>query len=521
MNFAIVRYLIGWLMGIESLFLLLPAFTAVIYREPELPAYIATALICMVGAGILCEYKPKNTKFYAREGFVAVALCWLVLAVTGALPFVLSREIPFAVDAIFEAASGFTTTGATILGDVEALSHASMLWRCLMHWVGGMGILVFMLIVLPLAGGQTIYLMRAESPGPSVSKISPHMRDTALILYAIYFGLTVLQIILLLFGGMPIFDAICVSLGTAGTGGFGNWNNSIAHYNSAYLQNVISVFMILFGINFNAYFLLLTRKFKQLFKIEEIRVYLGVIAVFTTLIAFNVRGCFGSLRESFHHSLFQVASIITTTGFSTVDFNQWPAFSKLLLVLLMVVTLKTTVSRRTRKALGDPRPHRLFLGHYGVFALIALLQSTVSLGGDLLFLRVQAVHPLLFMLSGWLASLVFSFFTYTMVVSFGNVGKAIGVLMLIVQISGANAAYPVQMLPDFIAKVSPLLPLTHAVTMMRAAIAGIYDMDYWRAAGMLLAFVPPLLLLGLLLRKPLVRFNQWYVAQVESTKVLS
>ena len=191
MNFAIVRYLIGWLMGIESLFLLLPAFTAVIYREPELPAYIATALICMVGAGILCEYKPKNTKFYAREGFVAVALCWLVLAVTGALPFVLSREIPFAVDAIFEAASGFTTTGATILGDVEALSHASMLWRCLTHWVGGMGILVFMLIVLPLAGGQTIYLMRAESPGPSVSKISPHMRDTALILYAIYFGLTV------------------------------------------------------------------------------------------------------------------------------------------------------------------------------------------------------------------------------------------------------------------------------------------------------------------------------------------
>ena len=166
MNFAIVRYLIGWLMGIESLFLLLPAFTAVIYREPELPAYIATALICMVGAGILCEYKPKNTKFYAREGFVAVALCWLVLAVTGALPFVLSREIPFAVDAIFEAASGFTTTGATILGDVEALSHASMLWRCLMHWVGGMGILVFMLIVLPLAGGQTIYLMRAARPGP-------------------------------------------------------------------------------------------------------------------------------------------------------------------------------------------------------------------------------------------------------------------------------------------------------------------------------------------------------------------
>ncbi len=337
MNFSIVRYLIGWLMGIESLFLLLPALTAVVYREPELPAYVATALICMTGAGLLCHRKPQNTRFYAREGFVAVALCWLVLTVTGALPFVLSREIPFIIDAMFEAASGFTTTGATILSNVEALSHASLLWRCMTHWVGGMGILVFMLIVLPLAGGQTIYLMRAESPGPSVSKMSPHMRDTALILYAIYFGLTVLQTILLLVGGMPMFDSICVSLATAGTGGFGNWNNSIAHYNSYYLQGVITTFMILFGINFSAYFLLLTRRFKQMFKIEEIRVYLGVIAVFTALIAFNIRDMFGSAFESFHHALFQVASIITTTGFSTVDFDQWPAFSKMLLVLLMFI----------------------------------------------------------------------------------------------------------------------------------------------------------------------------------------
>ena len=209
--------------------------------------------------------------------------------------------------------------------------------RELTHWVGGMGVLVFMLIVLPLAGGHTIFLMRAESPGPSVSKMSPHMRDTATILYAIYFGLTVLQMILLLIGGMPFFDAICVSLGTAGTGGFGNWNDSIAHYNSAYLQNVITVFMILFGINFSAYFLILTRKFRQAFRIEEIRVYLGVIFVFAGLIAFNVRPMFGSLRESFHHALFQVASIITTTGFSTVDFDQWPTFSRALLVLLMFI----------------------------------------------------------------------------------------------------------------------------------------------------------------------------------------
>ncbi|OZG59201.1 phage infection protein [Bifidobacterium myosotis] len=189
--------------------------------------------------------------------------------------------------------------------------------------------------------------------------------------------------------------------------------------------------------------------------------------------------------------------------------------------LLMVVTLKTTVSRRIRRELGDPRPHQLYLGHYGVFGLIALIQATVSLGGDLLFLHVQAVHPMLFMLSGWLSALVYSFFMYTMVVSFGNVGKAIGVLMLIVQITGANAAYPVQMLPDFISKLTPMLPMSGSVTMMRAAIAGIYDMDYWKATGMLLAFIPPLLLLGLLLRKPLVKFNQWYVAKVESTKVLS
>ena len=337
MNFAIVRYLIGWMLGIESIFLLLPALTAVIYGEAELPAYLTAAAISLAGAALLCHRKPKNTRFYAREGYVTVALCWLVLAVIGALPFVLSREIPFFIDALFETVSGFTTTGATILGDVEALSHASMLWRCLTHWVGGMGVLVFMLIVLPLAGGQTIFLMRAESPGPAVSKMSPHMRDTATILYAIYFGLTVLQMILLLIGGMPLFDAICVSLGTAGTGGFGNWNDSIAHYNSAYLQNVITVFMILFGINFSAYFLILTRKFRQAFRIEEIRVYLGVIFVFAGLIAFNVRPMFGSLRESFHHALFQVASIITTTGYSTTDFDLWPGFSRTILVCLMFI----------------------------------------------------------------------------------------------------------------------------------------------------------------------------------------
>lgn len=337
MNHAMVRYLIGWMLGVESLFLLLPALTAILYREHVVLAYLGTALICLALAALFCHKKPANTRFYAREGFVTVALCWIVLALTGALPFMFSGEIPFFVDAMFETISGFTTTGATILSDVEALSHASLLWRSLTHWVGGMGVLVFMLIVLPLAGGQTIHLMRAESPGPSVSKLSPHLRDTAMILYAIYFGITLLEVVLLLVGGMPLFDAICTSMATAGTGGFGIWNTSIAHYDSFYLQGVVTIFMILFGINFSAYFLLLTRRFKAAFRIEEVRVYLGVIIASSILIAINVRPMFSSFFESLHHAAFQVASIITTTGFSTVDFNQWPAFSKALLVLLMFI----------------------------------------------------------------------------------------------------------------------------------------------------------------------------------------
>ena len=337
MNHAMVRYLIGWMLGVESLFLLLPALTAILYREHVVLAYLGTALICLALAALFCHKKPANTRFYAREGFVTVALCWIVLALTGALPFMFSGEIPFFVDAMFETISGFTTTGATILSDVEALSHASLLWRSLTHWVGGMGVLVFMLIVLPLAGGQTIHLMRAESPGPSVSKLSPHLRDTAMILYAIYFGITLLEVVLLLVGGMPLFDAICTSMATAGTGGFGIWNTSIAHYDSFYLQGVVTIFMILFGINFSVYFLLLTRRFKAAFRIEEVRVYLGVIIASSILIAINVRPMFSSFFESLHHAAFQVASIITTTGFSTVDFNQWPAFSKALLVLLMFI----------------------------------------------------------------------------------------------------------------------------------------------------------------------------------------
>lgn len=337
MNYAMIRYLLGWMLGVEAAFLFAPLLTALLYEESVIWAYLAVMACCMLFAFLLSRRKPDQTRFYAREGFVTVALCWVVLALTGAIPFVLSGEIPFFIDALFETISGFTTTGATILSDVEALSHASLLWRSLTHWVGGMGVLVFMLAIMPLAGGRSIYLMRAESPGPSVSKLSPHLRDTALILYGIYLGLTLLEVVLLLLGHMSLFDALNTAMATAGTGGFGLWNDSIAHYNSFYLQSVISVFMILFGVNFSVYFLLLSKRFRQAFSIQEVWLYLGIIGASALTIACNVRHLFSNFFESFHHALFQVGSIITTTGFSTVDFDQWPALSKSILVLLMFI----------------------------------------------------------------------------------------------------------------------------------------------------------------------------------------
>lgn len=339
MNISIVRYLLGWMFMVESLFLLFPSITAWCYREEQGWIYLGTALLCLLLGRLLSLRKPQNMRFYAREGFVTVSLCWIGLALAGALPLWLTKEYPLYIDALFETVSGFTTTGATVLSDVEALCHATLLWRSLTHWLGGMGVLVFILAILPLAGGHSLYLMRAESPGPSVSKLSPHLRDTAFYLYAIYFGLTIIQTVLLLLGGMSLFDSINVALSTAGTGGFGMWNDSIAHYPSYYLQAVISIFMILFGVNFGLYFLLLTQKFRQAITNEEVHLYFGVIGLSTLLIGYNVyqHGGAKNLFDALHHALFQVASIITTTGFSTVDFDQWSSFSKGILVLLMFI----------------------------------------------------------------------------------------------------------------------------------------------------------------------------------------
>lgn len=336
MNYAIIRYILGWILNFEAAFMLLPCIVAIIYGESQGWAFVITIILCL-GAGIpLMRKTPKNKVFFAREGFVAVALSWIVLSVAGALPFIFSGSITNVVDALFETVSGFTTTGASILPDVESLSHCILFWRSFTHWIGGMGVLVFVLAILPMTGGYHMNLMKAESPGPAVSKLAPKVKTTAKILYGIYIAMTLLEIILLLVGQMPLFDALTTSFGTAGTGGFGIKNNSIAGY-SPYLQVIITIFMILFGINFNVYFLFLVRKPKQALKVEEARYYLGIIAVTTAIITFFIASNYDSIAEALRHAAFQVASIITTTGFATTDFNMWPQVPRTILVLLMFI----------------------------------------------------------------------------------------------------------------------------------------------------------------------------------------
>lgn len=274
--------------------------------------------------------------FFAREGFVTVAFGWIVLSFFGCMPFVISGEIPHIIDAMFEIVSGFTTTGSSIIPQVEDMSRATLMWRSFSHWIGGMGILVFILAILPMAGDYNMHIMRAESPGPSVGKLVPKLRITAKLLYSIYLGMTIVMVILLLAGGMPLFDSICMSFGAAGTGGFSCRNFGQAGY-TIYQQGVITVFMLLFGVNFNVYFLMLIRRPREAFRCEELRGYLAAVAISILLITINIRSLFPSLFMAFHQAAFQVSSIITTTGYATVDYNQWPEFSKCILLLIMFI----------------------------------------------------------------------------------------------------------------------------------------------------------------------------------------
>lgn len=336
MNYSIIRYILSSVVCFEGVFLALPSIIGAIYGEEEGFIYGIVSIICIL-AGFAGRYrKPKSNTFYSREGFVAVSLSWILLSIIGALPMCLTGEIPFYIDAVFEIVSGFTTTGASIMPSVEILSHASAFWRLFTHWIGGMGVLVFIMAVLPLSGGSNMHLMRAESPGPSVSKLVPRVKHTAMILYGIYCIITIIETAALLIAGLNFFDALTLSFATAGTGGFALLNSSIASYSVA-VQNIITVFMLACSVNFNVYYLLLIRKGKEALLNEEVRYFLIIVFASALLIALNIKGSFGSFFEAFHHSVFQVASVISTTGFATCDFNMWPEFSRAILVLLMFV----------------------------------------------------------------------------------------------------------------------------------------------------------------------------------------
>lgn len=337
MNYAIVFRLLSYILLCESALLMLPAATSAIYGEwSVLGAFLITAALCVVFGLLLRLAKPTSKVFYMREGFATTALSWIVISIMGAVPFVLTGCIPDPIDALFETVSGFTTTGASILPAVEGLPRGILLWRSFTHWIGGMGVLVFLLTLLPLTGGSHVNLMKAESPGPQVDKLVPKVQSTAKLLYGIYLALTLAQLVFLMAGDMPLFESLLTAFGTAGTGGFGFKNDSFAQF-SPYIQWVVTIFMILFGVNFNFYFLLLLRRFRRAVSSEEVRAYLGIILVSIGIITLNIRSMYSGLGEALRHAAFQVGSIITTTGFSSCDFDLWPTLSKQLLVLLMFV----------------------------------------------------------------------------------------------------------------------------------------------------------------------------------------
>ena len=333
-----VRYILGRMLGVEALLLLLPAFVGILYGEEKealtfvIPAVILTCIFVIAG-----RKRPEGQVIYGKEGMVVVASAWITWSLFGALPFTLSGSIPNFVDAFFETVSGFTTTGSSILRDVEALPQCMLFWRSFTHWIGGMGVLVFVLMLTNLDKKNSMYLMRAEVPGPEKDKLVPKTKTTARILYGIYFGLTLILVILLMFGGMNLFDSMIFSFGSAGTGGFSNYADSVAHFNSAYIDGVITVFCALFGVNFALFYFMILGDFKSILKNEELRTYILLIAGATAAIMLNIHSLYPTIGKSFRYAVFQVVTVITTTGYSTADFAQWPMFSKAVLMMLTVI----------------------------------------------------------------------------------------------------------------------------------------------------------------------------------------
>lgn len=337
MNYGIIRYIIGKVIEIEGAFFVIPVLTALVYHEwSGLGVYMLLACFYMFAGFIMSSKKPEKKEFYAREGYVLAALAWIIMSILGAIPFVITGDIPSMADAVFEIASGFTTTGASILASPEPLLKCNLMWRSFSHWIGGMGVLVFLIAILPSGGGESIYIMKAESTGPSVGKIVPRIKQTSKILYEIYTALTFILFVLLVLGRMPVFDAICLTFGTAGTGGFGILADSVASYNT-YCQVVITIFMLLFGVNFTFFYMLLIGKARDALRMEEVRGYLAIYCAITLLITLNLWAQNGRFLHQLQQVSFQTSSVMTTTGYSTQDFNAWPQFSKILMGLLMAI----------------------------------------------------------------------------------------------------------------------------------------------------------------------------------------
>ena len=338
MNYSMIRYTLGWLLLFESAFFALPLVCSLIYSDGAALAFLFSMLICAALGSLMIIKKPKKTDFYAKEGFVIVSLSWIFLSIFGAMPFMFSGVTSSYIDALFETASGFTTTGASIFTEVEWLPESILLWRSFTHWVGGMGVLVFIMAFLPLSGGHNMHIMRAESPGPEVSTLVPKVRNTAIILYGIYFAITVIQFIVMLISGMNVFDSINTAFSTAGTGGVGFRNDSFASATPAQ-QIIVTVFMLIFSVNFNSYYLVLKCKFKDAFN-TEVKVFLLIVLTAVAAISFNIFSVmdhFENLGEAIRHAAFTVASVISTTGFTSDNFNLWPAFSQTILIIIMMI----------------------------------------------------------------------------------------------------------------------------------------------------------------------------------------
>ena len=334
MNYRMIIYILGKIMLIGSAVLIPPLAVSFIYGDGCHWAFLIAIAVFLI-LGTAAFFPPKKKELFAREGLMIVAIAWILFSIVGGLPFFISREIPSFVDCFFETVSGFTTTGSTILADVESMSKSLLFWRSFTHWIGGMGVLVFAMAIFAQKDARTTHIMRAEMPGPKIGKLVSKWQFSIRILYGIYIALTVAEFILLLFGGMGVYDSLVHTFGTAGTGGFGVKNSSIGYYNSAYIDYVIGIFMILFGINFNIYYLLIARKFIQVVRSDELKTYIGIVVTATVLIAINVTNQYSNFAEAFRYSFFQVSSIITTTGYATADFNMWPVFSQIILIILM------------------------------------------------------------------------------------------------------------------------------------------------------------------------------------------